>query len=1475
MALETQHTKYPQGLAAGIDIGSTTTKVAVLEPDSGAVLYSDYRRHHADQVRSVLNVLDQLAQAFPEQTFRICLTGSGAKPIAEALDLPFAQEVAANAAALRRRYQKVGSAIELGGQDAKMIFFQADPVTGARTVADMRMNGSCAGGTGAFIDEIASLLKVPVEQFNALAAQGSCVYDISGRCGVYAKTDIQPLLNQGVAKADLALSAFHAIAKQTIGGLAQGLEITRPVVFEGGPLTFNPVLVQVFAQRLGLAEDEILLPDRPELMVACGAAVCAETMFRGDCVPTLPDDLKTRLQGCAPHAARSEAARPFFASAEEQAAFEKRHEKPALTPKQPQPGEEVYAFLGIDSGSTTTKFVLMDDEENLLDSFYASNAGEPLNVAKRALLALRDRYRAAGARLHILAAGTTGYGEMLFAKAYGAEYHTVETVAHARAAKKYVQDATFLLDIGGQDMKAMWLDNGIITNIVVNEACSSGCGSFLENFAASLGIPTRQIADAAFASRKPAVLGSRCTVFMNSSIITEQRNGKSAQDIMAGLCRSIIENVFTKVIRLSNLDSLGDRIVVQGGTFENNAVLRALEEYTGRQVIRAPYPGLMGAIGIALLTRERYHEHPEHQTFLGLDALENFTYHQEENAPCPFCTNHCKRTILRFSNGNSWITNNRCERGEILGDPKDETVRARLAEQRKKADAVPNLFREREKLLLRDYPIDHPVRDRGITIGIPRVLAFWDTLPFWSTLLRGLGFRVQLSDRSTRKLYESGISAVTSDTVCFPAKLVHGHIRNLAEKKVDRIFMPAVTTVPTENTQTTSRSMCAVVKGYPLVIGNSDNPAKQWGIPYDAPLFHWFTAADREKQLVRYFSDTFDIPAAETRHALRAADEAERAFHTTLQARGREVLDQVTRENRFAVILASRPYQNDSLVNHELPELFAGMGIPVLTADAVPGVEDVDLSMSRLDIVNNFHARMLSSAILAARDPHLEYVQLVSFGCGHDAYLSDEILRLMKEISGKIPLILKVDESDAQGPLRIRVRSFLETVAMRRAQQTGPLQPRPLRDPYPVKFEKADRRKTVLVPNTSHAFCRLLSAVFSTQGIRAVPLAIGRENAIRMGKRYVHNDICFPAQIVIGEVLAALQSGDYDLDNTAVAMAKYIGDCRLTHYSALLRKALDDAGFAGIPILTNDDQDVHNLHPGFRLSLLSSVRIAFGLPMIDALEELLRKIRPYELERGAADRAFESAMDDLVEGLEKGGVRGAAEGLRRGIEKMKAVPYDRSHLRPRVLIVGEYLLNFHPGANRDIEAYLERNGFEIIEARMTDVIQKTYFYQDSQIKEQHVGRTPAEKAWYRMADHLFDAAHDMTDRIASAHPLYEKPARIQDLAVKSDPIIPHTFDAGEGILIPGEILHHAEKGCRAFVILQPFGCLPNHVVGRGITKKIKEQYPDAQILPLDYDPDVSFANIENRLQMLVMNVRYGAGSGRTPGGTLDKTPRNG
>lgn len=1518
-------------ILVGIDVGSTTTKVAVMEVATGKVLFSDYTRHHSDQLQSVSRAVKLVKETLAGRSFLTAMTGSGAKHLSEELRIPYVQEVVANSIALKAMYGEIGTAIELGGQDAKIIFFQRDKRTGELQVADMRMNGSCAGGTGAFVDEIASLLKTPVEEFDALAAQGTTVYDISGRCGVYAKTDIQPLLNQGVKKSDLALSSFHAIAKQTIGGLAQGLSIEKPVVFEGGPLTFNRTLVRVFAERLDLRPEEILSPDRPELLIACGAARAAVKLFSKEEALATADGLLDRIEKV--RAAREEAkkqseagngdemaegtfrSRPFFADQAAQTEFQERHRRPERKTVYPRSGSTLRAYLGIDSGSTTTKFVLLDENEELLDSFYAPNQGDPLTVAKKALIAMREKYASHGVRLEILAAGTTGYGEMLFSRAFSTETHAVETVAHARAAAKYTPDATFLLDIGGQDMKAIWLDNGVITNIVVNEACSSGCGSFLENFASSLHIPAREIAEKAFSSQHPAALGSRCTVFMTSSIVTEQRNGKLPEDIMAGLCRSIIENVFTKVIRVSNLDSLGKRIVVQGGTFENDAVLCALEQYVGRPVIRAPYPGIMGAIGAALLAKEETKSQKQPH-FIGLDQMESLTWQQEANVPCPFCMNHCQRAVVRFSNGTSWITNNRCERGEILGDPKDVKVRERLKIASENRNKVPNLYKLREELLFADYldqagegdassakshseraaaktglvpkAVSDTVR-RNITIGLPRVLAFWDTMPFWTTFWRSLGFEIQISSPSTHKMFEEGLSAVTSDTVCFPAKLVHGHIRDLVKKKVDRIFMPSIAAIGSENTESTSESMCAVVKGYPLVIRNSDSPEKQWGIPFDAPLFYWYREEDKERQLITYMEQTFSIQPSETKKAVLAGNDAMRQFRSRLKEAGAKVLEEVEKEGRYAVVLASRPYQNDALVNHSLPELLTEFGVPVLTADSVPGIENVDLSHSRLDVVNNYHARMLASAVLAAQSQNLEYVQFVSFGCGHDAYLSDEIQRMMREISGKSPLILKLDESEVQGPLRIRVRSFLETINMRRKKRemaerlqnqpgtsrqenagggnecgTAALGPdiqkswqvHELSDPYPVKFEVDDRKKrTVLVPNTSHAFCRIMSAALKTQGIRAVPLAVGREEAIRLGKQYVHNDICFPAQIVIGEALAALRSGQYVPSETAIGMGKYIGDCRLTHYSALLRKALDDAGYPEVAILTNDDVDYHDLHPGFRMNLMSAIRLAGSLPMIDILEELLRKIRPYEKVSGSSDQAFDEAMDFVVDGLEQHGLSGALRGFKKAIQRMNAIEYDRSQPRPRVLIVGEYLLNFHPGANHEIERYLEKNGFEIIEARMTDVIRKTYFCQDEQIRTYHLKKPFVKKNWYHVANRVFDVAHAAADRIAKQHPLYTPVCRLPELVKESDPIIPHTFDAGEGVLIPGEILHHAEHGCRAFVILQPFGCLPNHVVGRGIVKKMREMYPDAQILPLDYDPDVSFANLENRLQMLIMNVK--------------------
>ena len=1501
----------------GIDIGSTTVKLAALDASTNEIVYRAYRRHRARQVSEARALLAEFFEAYPDHPIRLAIAGSGGAALAEALGVPFIQEVVANATALQKLYPHTRTAIELGGQDAKVIFFTLDQDTGDLEVEDMRMNGACAGGTGAFIDEIAALLHVPAEEFNKLAEQGETVYPVSGRCGVFAKTDMQPLINQGIAKADLALSAFHAIAKQTIGGLAQGCTIEAPVAFEGGPLLFNPTLVKVFAERLGLEKDDIIVPEHSEAMVALGAALSLKTL--PDQGAIAPDTALSIMEELA-HTVHDEgSARPLFANDEERARFYERHGETPVIPG-PRAGK-VTAYLGIDSGSTTTKIALVDQSGELIDAAYAPNEGEPLRVARQMLVNLRDRWKDAGGNLKIAALGVTGYGERLFSEAYQADCHVVETVAHARAALASHPEATFVLDIGGQDMKALWLDEGIITDIVVNEACSSGCGSFLEGFAASLEIAREDMAEAAFASKSPAELGSRCTVFMESSVITAQRNGKEPEDIMAGLSRSIAENVLTKVIRSSNLDALGDHVVVQGGTFANDAVLRAFEERLEREVTRTKHPELAGAMGAALVAADRIESEggvERTSRFIGFDAVEALSFTREQNVICTLCGNHCSRTVIRFSSGASYVTGNRCARGEtIVTTPEDATedeidalenasatrggkttaaakqapaAQAQEAEAARETSAssqqrqtkssgkqparlsagVPNLFNERERLIFKDYPFTPVLPPNDIVIGLPRVLSLWDEAPFWKTFFQSLGFTVRLSRPSTRRRYENSLASVASDTACLPAKLSHSHVRDLVDLGVDRIFMPIVTAMKPEGNAEHSESVCALVKGYPMVIRSSDEPETAWGVPFDAPLFHWHSDDDRRKQLSRYMAETFGIRFHDTEAAIEAGDRAKAAFKAALEARGNEVIEQTRAAGKFAVVVASRPYQNDPLINHGLPDLITAQGIPVLTVDSLPELDQIDLDASRLDIVNNYHARMLRGALYAASSDNLEYIQLVSFGCGHDAYLSDEIIRLMKSVSSKAPLVVKLDEGDVRGPLEIRVRSFLETVTARRKRDEAALRAESeegnssgfspaqlsVADPYPSKFRTQDRAtKTVLVPNTSHAFGRLMSAVFGKQGLQTVALPLGYDRASELGKRYVHNDICYPAQMVIGEVLEALESGQYDPDTTAVGMAKYLGDCRLTHYSALLRKALDDAGYSQVPIITNDADDESDMHPGFKMSIASGLRVAFCLPMIDALEELLRKIRPYELEAGSADSAFEEALDAVIEGVEAHGISGAQKGFKKAVRIMEEIPYERSDPRPRVLIVGEYLLNFHPGANRDIERYLEDHGMEVVEARMTDVIRKTYFYQRAQVREFGVHKPFAERTYLEIVDHAFEKAHDMTDRIAQEHPLYEPPCRMPQLVEASDPIVHHTFDAGEGVLIPAEVLHNYEHGVRAFVILQPFGCLPNHIVGRGIAKSLRKECPDAQILTLDYDPDVSTANIENRLQMLTMRAK--------------------
>ncbi|MCD7820460.1 MAG: acyl-CoA dehydratase activase, partial [Lachnospiraceae bacterium] len=1059
-------------LRIGIDVGSTTAKVVITDAETQEILYARYVRHNAKQKETVGYLLAEAGEQYPIQQFRAAVCGSGGRTIAEKLGVYYIQEVVANSAAVRALYPQVRTAIELGGQDAKVVFFYYDEQKKQLQTSDMRMNGSCAGGTGAFIDEVAALLNVETEQFETLASKGRTVYDISGRCGVFAKTDIQPLLLSGAKKEDIALSTFHAIAKQTIGGLAQGLELTPPIIFEGGPLTFNPTLVETFAKRLGLKGmetpvscghtisrlkgEDIVRPEHPETIVAYGTAIAIDQIFPAKAESELVTlkELKERLDGADEiPPAEDERRKPFFCSPDEKNLFRERHGRELYEICTPKPvNGELRVWLGIDSGSTTSKFVLLDEEGRVVDRFYAPNRGEALLVVRDGLVEMKRKYDAQGIQLRILGLGTTGYGENLLARAFGADYHTVETVAHAMGCTHYYPDTTFLLDIGGQDMKAIWLEDGIITNIMLNEACSSGCGSFLENFASGLQIPVDEIAEAAFRSESPAKLGSRCTVFMNSTIITEQRNGKGPNDIMAGLCRSVIENVFTKVIRISDTAQLGNHVVVQGGTFRNQAVLRALEEYLGVEVKLAPYPGEMGAIGAALEVKRQITEvgYPDgkRSAFIGFDALEKFSYESQSGVQCTGCGNHCSRTIVTFSTGKTWVSGNRCEKGAVVEWKRNASTSELIPSERKNEKAVSeqsdkddhvkavkkpaDLFRERESLLFAEYPYHQAASDKGEVVGLPRVLEFWDSMPFWSTFFRALGYQTKFSHKSSRKLYEQGLQYVASDTVCFPAKLVHGHVMDLVGMGVDRIFFPYVMHMPPEGVDKLSPYVCSVLQGYPMVVRNSQNPEKDWKVVFDTPVFHWFEEKDRKKQICRYAMETLGVTKAEAASAFEDGKQALLSFRETLVRRGSEILRQVHESGTYAVVLAGRPYHTDPFICHDLSRRFTERGVSVLTVDSLPDLSKQDLKNTRIEITNDFHTRMLEGAMVAAKDSALEYVQIVSFGCGHDAILSDEISRILAECGNKSPLILKVDESDATGSLGIRIQAFLETIAIKR-----------------------------------------------------------------------------------------------------------------------------------------------------------------------------------------------------------------------------------------------------------------------------------------------------------------------------------------------------------------------------------------------------------------------------------------------------------
>lgn len=1430
----------------GIDIGSTTVKAVVTDYSGENIFYSCYLRHNASQSETLLKILKEINSEFPDEKFKIAMCGSGAGTISEFIKVDFVQEVVANSIAIKKFYPETKVAIELGGQDAKVLFFSHDENTGKTITSDMRMNGSCAGGTGAFIDQISELLGIKIEEFNGYAEKGKVVYDISGRCGVFAKTDIQPLLNQGVSKEDIALSSFHAIAKQTIGGLAQGTEINPPVIFEGGPFHFNPVLVDAFIERLDLDKNSCIIPKEPEIFVSVGAALSTTVLFKDSNEKELKEVINSIEEFRKSKKYSEDSENIFFTSEEEHRKFNERHNSEEIINPDKYSGKTLNGVLGIDAGSTTSKFVIMDENGDIVYKFYSNNFGDPLNTVKKGLIEMKKFFLEKNINLNILTTGVTGYGELLFYKGFKIDYHNVETVCHSKAAMNYNPDVSFILDIGGQDMKAIKIDNGIITEIILNEACSAGCGSFIETYSKSLKIPVEKISEMAFNSKSPSRLGSRCTVFMNSSIITEQKNGKTTEDIIAGICRSIIENVFTKVVRIKNFDDLGNSVVVQGGTFKNDAVLRAFEQYTGKKVIRPKNPEMMGAIGVSFLAYENFIMNEKESSFIGLENIENFEYRKSHGNICKFCTNNCNRTVVTFPDGSYFVTGNRCEKGEVLST--DE-----LREKIKETENIPDMVKFRNEMISKNY-IDFGKPSKNITIGIPRVLEFYNSFPFWNAFFRTLGFNVIVSDKSSYKIFEKGLKYIPSDTACFPAKIVHGHIENLVEKKADIIFMPMMMEkYINEENRENEYHMCAIIQGYPAVVNINNGPFEKKNTDFQFPMFRWYNKGLRDKQLRTYLKEKFGIEGHIVEKAIENGDFSENSFRSALKTEAKKIIKDVEDKNKFAVVLAGRPYHYDELINHNLSKLFTNNGIPVITLDALDNIYEEDLSFTMPEIVNPFHTMLFAGAKIVARNRHLEMCQIVSFGCGHEAINSDEIIRILKEMANKNPLIVKLDEGDVRGPLNIRVKSFIETIKIRNSNDIF-FKVKELEDPYKVKFTEADKVRDVYLPNLSVAFSKIACAVLKEKGYKVYPLKVAGKRAKELGKKYVHNDICYPAQINIGEMLEMLENKE-NTENIAVALAKNCEACRANQYPMLARKALDDAGFADVPIVTSTKIDQKNMHPGFSSGNWFRIGMLFGLHITDALEEMRRKIRPYELNKGETNKVFDEYIEKACDVLANESKLKVFRVLSEAVKAFNEIPIDRSKRKPRVVVTGEILMNYHPSANEYVEQYLESHGMEVIIPGLVDFFRRdniriingsTRDFFDKKYLTHFIGK--ATDAAYQMVS-------NKTEDIMKQFKFYEEKKNVHELAKLVEDFVDVTYISGEGWLMAAEIISHAQKGVNSFVLVQPFACIPNHISGRGFVKEVKKRYPNIQIVSVDYDYDTSIANIQNRLQMLIVGEK--------------------
>ena len=1398
-------------LRAGIDVGSTTVKLVILNEQNESI-FSKYERHFSDVKTATERVLREAESMIDTQGMTMSITGSGGMGLADVLEIPFVQEVIACTRTVEEVIPETDVAIELGGEDAKITFFEG--------ALEQRMNGSCAGGTGAFIDQMAVLLKTDANGVNELAKNYKTIYPIASRCGVFAKTDVQPLINEGAAKEDIAASIFQAVVNQTIAGLAAGRKIKGNIAFLGGPLFFMSELRQRFIETLNIAPENVIFPENPQLFVAMGAAFYSEEAE----VTTLKDLLHRLTTAEEGHLSPSDTLEPLFEGEAELADFRMRHGQAQAQEKSLSDHEGV-AFLGIDAGSTTTKVALIDDSGNLMYSFYGNNQGQPLETT---MTVLKDLYRKLPENVFIGKAAVTGYGEQLIKNALKVDIGEVETMAHYKAANHFQPGVDFILDIGGQDMKAMTIKDGALSSIQLNEACSSGCGSFIETFAKSLNYNVEDFAKAALKSKAPVDLGSRCTVFMNSKVKQVQKEGASVGDISAGLSYSVIKNAIYKVIKVRRPEELGEKIVCQGGTFYNEAVLRAFEMVTGREVVRPSIAGLMGAFGAALIALENYEVGEKTET-LSLAEIDTFTA-EKEFTHCGLCENNCMLTVTLFSDGRQFITGNRCERG----------ARIKIKREDKKVNLVDYKYRR----LFKYRPLRKKEAIRG-EIGIPRVLNMYENYPLWHTFFSDLGFRVKLSPRSNKELYEQGMETIPSDTACYPAKIAHGHIQALIDSGVPMIFYPGVVFEREESKEADNHFNCPIVQSYPDVIRNNVDDIREGKVDYRNPYLNLANEASVAKVLGRCFKD-LGITQEEINSALHHAYEELEVFKEDIRQKGEETLLMLNQKGERGVVLSGRPYHLDPEINHGIAEVITQEGFHVLTEDSVSHLSDV----GNLRVVNQwvYHSRLYAAARVVAKSKNLELVQLNSFGCGLDAVTTDQVEEIMDQY-GKIYTVLKIDEGSNLGAIRIRLRSLKAAVNERDKSNFEPT--KRFEEPEKIVFTKEMREKhTLLLPMLSPIHqSGLFDIALEASGYNVVCLPAMDREAINVGLKFVNNDSCYPAIISIGQLVEALQSGKYDLNNTSVMMSQTGGGCRATNYIPLLRKALNDAGFPQVPVVSVSlgNKGVES-NPGFKYTLPMLKRIVVAILYGDLFERVVYRTRPYELEKGQIDALHEEWLKKVEGNVRNGSLTQFNRNMKKIIKDFDTVPIS-NEVKPKVGVVGEILVKYSPTANNDIVRLLEAEGAEAV---VPDLIGFMNYSLYNQIwKYDNMGMPKKNKNLAEMAIKLIEVVEKPMDKALRASERFTGIHSIYQLAEDASKILSIGNHTGEGWFLTGEMIDLLKTGVNNIVCMQPFGCLPNHVVGKGVIKELRHQYPKSNIAAIDYDPGVSIVNQLNRIRLMM------------------------